>query len=324
MTLIRVLPQELLFNICEYSDVVPETLSNEYILQEILNLHPMINLGRELLVANTHRFKDDLFGDLCSIVSVTASHDGDVALNTVGEQGNDYYIAIDQFSYSSKPRKYKRIYKSLLGSYFKSFSVSMVSKQIRMICTVPEITSDELTLMYIIARDSASSVHRLLRSSNERSRCGEDHIITKLAEADRNISVYVIEELRKIPGCISNIIRYSRMYRTLMDNAKLKGCPVNEFMARRPKIIDVMTFTNTRGRKMRIAHNAQADISNITSWIVDRLSIPGVTCEEDKQFNEVFITVPSGGRDVVDNIVSDLRLLMDLSVANSITYEYLP
>jgi len=64
MALISSLPQELLFNVCEYSDVVPETLSNEYILQEILNLNPEINLGRELLVANMHEFNRELLRDL--------------------------------------------------------------------------------------------------------------------------------------------------------------------------------------------------------------------------------------------------------------------
>uniref|UniRef100_A0A6C0BNR2 Uncharacterized protein n=1 Tax=viral metagenome TaxID=1070528 RepID=A0A6C0BNR2_9ZZZZ len=226
MSSLSIIPEDVLYNIAEYSNVVPEGLSSKYILQEMLNLHPTVNLGKELILGNIHRYITLLSPDFQRIVNILGEHNSTDYKITDRGKGLELIVG-ESARCSLSKRKFKLMYKSFYRYDYDHFSIRLLKGSITLRFNIPGLIPEGLEMIcdiyfrqpeHIIASMKIRSVKEHIPSN----------VYYSLSRADPSRTVEAIDQLRTIPGAISRIIKYCHDFNSFLKDPIHGGCTVEE------------------------------------------------------------------------------------------------
>jgi hypothetical protein len=216
MTDISSIPEELLFNVAEYSDIVPEDLSSEYILREMLNLYPYVNLSRELSIAKLYDHIIKLSSDIRRIHNTLKE---DYHYHSICVHGSE--ITMDLGYAGRCCNKYEMIVNSMQLSPL--FSTDLISDE-----SYDEYSGAygndtlSITLNDMLPQSALSDIWYLTMSpeysyDTQNRFIGIDEV-RGLSLDSLSQNVDTIDEMRSYPGAISRVLKHCRDMKGIMED----------------------------------------------------------------------------------------------------------
>uniref|UniRef100_A0A6C0BM15 Uncharacterized protein n=1 Tax=viral metagenome TaxID=1070528 RepID=A0A6C0BM15_9ZZZZ len=266
MSSLSQIPQELLFNICEYGEC-PEELSSSYILQEIINIYPQINLGRELVIATVHdnltRLKDDIT-KIYAILEPPLRHHLTFYFNrTLNRSG----IRIS-CPYMTPPHRLKDDVSRITLDNFTFIDGDDVMLELIGI----DISADELkTICTLVTRYDINPIMTMKRS------CPDHTMLSRIANAHPSRDIDTINRLRSLRYPVGKIIQHARILRRFSDSFKTKGYNTDLFMGDNASILDMKLL---RPPHIAVNHTTRID------QLISSLRYMGINLSVRRQYTQ--------------------------------------